>query len=259
MGAYYFQTDLESITVAPSIKLFSRRLQLRTSIGWQHDNLMNQKKRRTDRLIGALSGSYASKKDFTLDLTYSNYGIAQRAGYRPLSDTARVAQNNRTLSGSFCKRWAGSTMVHTVIGLVMEQELNDLNPFTADLNRSQNWNYTLTYAWQHLLTSLDLNAGYSYSRTRGSSMNTTFYGPSLELGKRILKNKLGLRLNVNYLKSRTLVAGIDDRGSICSAGMGIDYQVTPVHRLSANWTNVLNRGSQTMHQQQGSVQYSMSF
>ncbi|TAE30877.1 MAG: hypothetical protein EAZ91_09355 [Cytophagales bacterium] len=259
MGAYFFQTDLESFTAAPALKLFHKRLNLRGSVGWQHDNLLNQKKTRTDRLIGSLSVSYASKKDLTIDLSYSNYGITQRAGYRPINDTMRVAQNNRTLTGSVFKLWAGQTTVHTVTGSATYQELQDLNPFTADLNRSNNLNYTLNYMLEHLVANFDLNLGYGYTHTTGFDMSSAFYGPSLEIGHRTLRNKLAIRLTVNYLESLETLTDLSESGSVVSTGLNLSYQLTPVHRLSLNATNVQSRGLQSFCEQQGSVQYSMSF
>lgn len=259
MGAYYFQTDLESFTAAPALKLFNKRLHLRTSIGWQHDNLFNQKKTRTDRLIGSLSASYASKKNLTLDLSFSNYGITQRAGYRPINDTARVAQNNRTLSGNVFKLWAGETAVHTLSGSATYQELQDLNPFTATVNQNENQNYTLSYAFQHFATNLDLNLGYGYTLTEGLDMSSSFYGPSLEVGCKILKNKVSIRLTINYLKSLEVLGDYNEQGSVISTGLNLDYQLTPVHRLSINATNVQSRGIQPFQEQQGTVQYSISF
>ncbi len=260
MGAYYFQTDLESFTVAPTFRLFNKRLNLRSSIGGQHDNLFNQKKTRTDRLIGSVSASYSSPKDLTLDLTYSNYGITQRAGYRPLNDTARIAQNNRTVSGSVFKLWTGETVIQTVTGSATYQELQDLNPFTTDLNQNQNWNYAVSYAWQHLTANLDLTISYTYTRTNALYLSSAYYGPSVGVGKKGLKdNKLSLLLNVSYLKSREILAEFDQQGSVFSTALSIDYQLTPVHRLAINWSNALNQGSQTFHEQQGTVQYSMTF
>ncbi|GAB3643232.1 hypothetical protein [Spirosoma arcticum] len=259
MGAYYFQTDRESFTVAPSLKLFNRRLQLRTSIGWQHDNLMNQKKSRTDRLIGSMSASYLSEKNLTFDLNYTNYGITQRAGYRPLNDTVRVAQNNRTLSGSVRKQWTAETEVHTVTGLAAYQELDDLNPFRAHLNRHENWSCTVHYTWQHLPANLSLNVSYGYTLTQRLAMTNAFAGPSLEASKKILTNKLDLRLTASYLKSRSVAAGSTERGSVVSAGLGIDYQVTSVHRLSVHTQNSISRGLQPFREQQGSVHYSVNF
>lgn len=260
MGAYYFQTDIKNFTVAPSLRLFKKRLNLRTSIGWQHDNLFNQKRSRTNRLIGSLSASYSSDKNLTLDLAYSNYGITQRAGYRPLNDTARLVQNNRTLSGSVFKLWTGETTLQTVTGSATYQALQDLNPFTADLNQHQNWNYTVSYAWQHIAANLDLNVSYGYTLNKAVGMSSAFYGPSVSVGKKTLKdNPLSLRLTVSYLKSRETLSGFNQRGLVLNTDLSIDCQLTPVHRLSATWTNALNRGSQTFREQRGNVQYSVSF
>ncbi len=259
MGAYYFQQDIESFTMAPSLRLFKKRLNIRTSIGWQHDNLFNQKKARTDRLIGSASASYSSDKDLTLDLVCSNYGITQRAGYRPLNDTARLAQNNRTVSGSVFKLWPGERVMHTLTGSATYQELQDLNRLTAELNENQNWNYTLSYAWQNLKSNLDLNISYGYTLTRSFDMSSAYYGPSMGVGKKVLTDKLSLLLTVSYLKSHEVLAEFDQRGSVLNAALTLDYQLTPVHRLSVNWTNVLNRGAQTFREQQGTVQYAVTF
>ena len=260
MGAYYFQTDIENFTVVPSLRLLKKRLNLRTSIGWQHNNLFNQKRTRTNRRIGSLSASYSSDKNLTLDLVFSNYGITQQAGYRPLNDTARLVQNNRTLSGSVFKVWTGETTLQTVTGSATYQALQDLNPFTADLNQNQNWNYTVSYAWQHLAANLDLNVSYGYTLSNALDRSSAFYGPSVSVGKKTLKgNKLSLLLTISYLKSRDVLAEFDQRGLVLNTGLNIDYQLTPVHRLSATGTNGLNRGNQTFRQQQGSVQYSVTF
>jgi hypothetical protein len=260
MGAYYFQNDIEQVTVAPLLKLFKKRLNLRTSLGWQHDNLFNQKKFRTNRLIGSVSASYSSVSNLNLDLSYSTYGITQRSGYRPLTDTARLAQNNRTLSGSAFKIWMGQTLIHTLSGSASYQSLLDMNPFTTNRNASQNWYYSLNYAWQHLTAHLDLSVGYSYTRTTALDMNSIYSGPSVSLSKKIAKNeKLSLQLSVNYLKSQEQLTGFDQTGSLLSTMINIDYQLTPIHRLSANWSNQLNHGQQTVDMQQGSVQYAVNF
>ena len=56
-----------------------------------------------------------------------------------------------------------------------------------------------------------------------------------------------------------MVAGFTERGSIVSAGLGVDYQVTSVHRLSVHTQNSISRGWQPLREQQGSVQYSVNF
>ena len=259
MGAYYMQTDIERITVAPSVRLFKNRLQFRGSVGWQHDNLTNQKRTRTERLIGSVSASYTSDNNLTLDLTVSNYGITQRAGYRPLNDTNRVAQNNRTLSGSVFKSWTGQNQLHNLNGSATYQELQDLNPFTADQNQSQNWNYTVSYALQNPAAGLDLNLSYNYARSRATELNFLFHGPTVSVQKKLFTNKLSALLLVSYLRNRQTLAGETQQGFALNTTFSLDYQLTPVHRLSVSGTDGVNRGAQSYRYQQATVRYTMSF
>jgi hypothetical protein len=259
MGAYYMQTDIERITVAPTIRLFKNRLQVRTSAGWQHDNLNNQKRTRTNRLIGSVSVSYTTNNNLTLDLSVSNYGTTQRAGYRPLNDTTRVAQNNRTLSGSVFKSWTGQNKLHNLTGSATYQELQDLNPFTADNNYSQNWNYTVGYTLQHPAAGLDLNLGYTYTFSRAVELSFLFHGPTVSVQKKLVADKLSALLMVGYLRNEETLTGEMQQGFTLNNTLTLDYQLTPVHRLSISGTDNRSRGAQSYRQQQATVQYTVSF
>lgn len=259
MGAYFFQQDLESITIAPALKLFKKRLHLRTSAGWQRDNLTNQKKTRTDRLIGSVNLAFNTSGDFSLDLSASNYGITQRAGFRPLNDTARIAQNNRTLAGTVVKSWTGHRLMHSFTGSATYQELQDLNPFTTEQNENFNWNYTASYAVQHLTTGLDLNLGYSYTRTEFLAMSSRYYGPSLSVGQRLFGDKLNVLLSTNYLKSHETLDDLDQTGYVLQTTLNLDYRISAQHRLSVHITHMHNQSLYTFQEQQGTVQYSLSF
>ena len=259
MGAYYMQTDIERITVAPTIRLFKNRLQFRSSVGWQHDNLTNQKRTRTNRLIGSVSVSYATDKNLTLDLSISTYGVTQRAGYRPLNDTTRVAQNNRTLSGSVFKSWTGQHQLHSLNGSATYQELQDLNPFTVDNNHSQNWNYSVSYTLQNTEAGLDLNLGYNYTHSRSTELSFLFHGPTVSVQKKLFANKLSVLLMVSYLKNSETFTGETQQGCTINNTITLDYQLTPVHRLSISGADNRNRGAQSYRQQQATVHYTVSF
>ncbi|MBC3784203.1 hypothetical protein [Spirosoma utsteinense] len=259
MGVNYLQTDIERVTVAPTVRLFKNRLQFRSSVGWQHDNLTAQKRTRTDRLIGSVSTSYTSDDNLTLDLSVSNYGLTQQAGYRPLNDTTRIAQNNRTLSGSVFKSWTGQGQLHTLNGSVMYQALQDLNPFTADNNHRQNWTYTVSYTRQNPATGLDLNFGYTYTLSQATAMSFLFHGPTVSIEKKLFTNKLRAFILGSYLKNNQILAGERQQGFTIDYTLTFDYQLTPVHRLSISGTTGINRGAQSYRQQQGIVQYTVSF
>ena len=260
MGTYYLQTDIERITIAPTIRLFKKRLQLRSSVGWQHDNLFNQKRTRSNRLIGSASVSYASDNNLTIDLTASNYGITQLAGYRPLNDTTRVVQNNRTLSGSVFKCWANDTHMHSLNGLATYQELQDLNPFTSGDNQSQSWNYALDYSFQRLAAGLNLTISYSYSQSRASGLSFLVHGPAVSMGKKMGKDhKLRVLGMVSYLTNKQHLSEADEQNTILNSSLTLDYQLTAVHRLSLNGSMYINQGIRPFGQQQCTIQYTVVF
>lgn len=261
MGTYYLQTDLERITIAPSLLLFKKRLQLRSNVGWQHDNLFNQKRTRNERFIGSASLTYTSDDYLTVELTASNYGTTQRAGSRPLNDSIRVNQNNRTLSGNLYKFWTNAVRTHSLNGSATYQQLQDLNPFSITRNRSQNWSYTLDYMLQQSATRLTLNIGYNYSRSYSPALRYLVHGPTASVEKKLGKDRvLTVLLSAGYLKNNQSTDNDMQEQSVSwNTALTLDYQLTPVHRLSANGSLLINQGAQLYRQQQGTIQYSMIF
>ncbi|MFN8354331.1 MAG: hypothetical protein U0Y10_07795 [Spirosomataceae bacterium] len=260
MGAYYFQQDIESFTVAPTFKLFKKKLTLKTSIGVQHDNLLNQKKVQTNRLIGSAAMVFAPNENFSIDALYSNYGITQKAGYLPLIDTLRIAQNNRTLSLNGMYMRAGETTNHTFMATAIYQELQDLNQRTAALNENQNWNYNASYSFQHLIANVDLSLSYSYTLTKALDIETTYAGPSLSVAKRLLKeDRLSINTNLNYLRSHENIFGLEDQGHVLSTSLGIDFKIASKHTFSFNWNYLQSQGVQDFTEHRGSVGYQVSF
>lgn len=259
MGAYYMQNDIERITVAPTLRMFKSQLQVRGSLGWQHDNLTNQKRTRTDRLIGSAGVSHTSEKNMTLDLSVSNYGVTQRAGYRPLNDTTRMSQNNRSLSGSVFKSWTQRDKLHNLNASAMYQELQDLNPFTALQNQSRNWNYSLSYIMQNPAAGLDVNISYTYTSSLAAELRYVNHGPTVSMEKKLLKSKLSALLMVSYLSNTQTFSDLTESSSTLNTTFSLDYHLTPVHRLSVSGTDGRNRGAQAFQQQQGTVRYTVTF
>lgn len=260
MGAYYFQNDIESYTASPNLTLFKSKLKLNTSIGLQHDNLLNQKKAQTNRLIGSVALVYAPDENLSLDAFYSNYGITQKAGYMPIIDTLRISQNNRTLSANGIYMKMGETTVKTFTATAIYQELQDLNSHTSAFNENKNWNYSVSYTYQDLVSDFDFSLNYSYTLTKAEDLNSLFHGPTLSLNKRTLKSKnMLLSANAGYMFSEQNIYEFIEKGGVLNASASVSYTLFEHHNLSLNWSIIKSTGGQAFSENRGSVAYQLTF
>jgi hypothetical protein len=236
MGAYYFQNDLKSYTVAPELNLGKGKVRLHGSYGIQHDNLRKNKGNELARQIGSVLASINPNQTFGLDLQASNYGISQRAGLRPVIDTIRLAQNNFSWMVNTRLNFVGGKTSNLFVFTVNEQRLTDLNSHTENLSENRNFNANLSWFFQHLASGFGVNLSGMFNKTflpQGQELQ--FFGPSLGLSKRFGEN-FNASLQGSYLINQQ--NNVD--GSILNGGAQFSYQLKKNHELAFNefWGNV---------------------
>ncbi|WP_461091544.1 hypothetical protein [Spirosoma gilvum] len=264
MGAYYFQSDIESYAIAPSLSLLEGKLRLSGSYGVQYDNLASNKAARTGRSIGSLIVSYNPATAFGVDVQLSNYGISQQAGLRPVIDTLRLAQNN--LSATVNTRYTLQTEdVAQVFTLTTTyQKLSDLNANTANQTENNNINLNLGYFYQQTTTGWGFNGMLSYTQTQlpiavGDTNRTVrFFGPTLGATQSFLEKKLTTSFNASYLVNQQ--SGIT--GKVLTASLNGSYQIAKRQSVSIS-LNYLNSNTgiqeQTFNELRGNLGYGISF
>ena len=73
LGAYFFNNDLESITLNSSTTLFDNKVSFDFNIGYQRDDLKNQKQQASNRTVGALNVGYKPSEVLMITASYSNF------------------------------------------------------------------------------------------------------------------------------------------------------------------------------------------
>ena len=269
MGAYYFQSDIESYAIAPTLTLLGGKLNLVGSYGVQYDNLGQNKNARTGRTIGSLTASVNPSAKWGFDLQLSNYGISQQAGVRPLIDTLRLAQNN--LSATVNTRYTIQTneVAHIITLTTTYQKLSDLNTNTAAFTENTNTNLNLGYFYQQTVTGWGLNAMLSYTETGlpaavvtpgadSISRTVRFFGPTLGGTQAFLNKKLTTSFNVSYLVNQQ--NGVT--GTIINASVNGGYQVAKRQTVSLN-LGYLNSNTglaeQRFNELRGNLGYGITF
>lgn len=238
LGAYYQAADLRAITVAPSIRLWKNKVRLGGSYGQQEDNLSGRKMATSVRRIGSANISWNPSRTYGMDVNFSNYGIAQEAGLRVLSDTFRVAQVNRTigLSQRYMRTDAHRTLtVSLTAGL---QQLQDLNPYNTYASAENEVLYgNLFISRTRNADNLSVNGGFNFSRNATAISEHLLLGPSVGLSRTMAKQKLSASLMAAW--NMALQDG-RNAGHTVNANSTLQYRLSPMHRFQLSVNALFN-------------------
>ncbi|MCC8407923.1 hypothetical protein LJ707_03215 [Mucilaginibacter sp. UR6-1] len=240
MGAYFFNSDIEDWTVAPSFTLLQNKVRFAGSIGFQHDNLKQQKQATNRRVIGSANMYLDFTQSLGLDVSYSNFSSNQRPQTARFADSLRIVQTTRNLS--FMPRYFIITpgASHVITAAITFNDLNDYNTYFSDQGISRNistkqyfLNYNITLPAKQLSLFINLNN----TNLKGALLSDKYYGLTLGGNKSMLKNKLQTGLNASFTR------GITDQGRslIINSNANIGYQVRKNQTARLNWFLTNNR------------------
>lgn len=180
MGAYYFNSDLENVTVEPKWKFARNKVRVAGSLGFQHDNLADTKDVKTTRTIGSGRVDWMPGGKYAANLTYSNYSLDQKAGRSPLDpNSTKIAQATNNLGITQSLTLTGARLGQNAILAWSRQDMQDHTragnldaSYTADQINAQ---YALTWIpW-----GLSVNAGFNHSSYETATATTKVHGPLL--------------------------------------------------------------------------------
>jgi hypothetical protein len=247
LGAYYFNNDLENITIAPSLRLFKGKLNLSANTGFQHNNLDHTKFSTNKRVVSSGTIGFTPSPRIILNASYSNFTSYTRV--RPVTDPYyqrtpadtlsfyQISQNaNASAFFNFGKAVRQTISVIATYQVSNQKQNSITSPAVTILNG--NAGYTFTFV------KSKLSAGFTYNYNEMQSLFTTWYrGPGVTIGRSFFKNTLRLNLaNVlNQSGTGTTVSSwlLSERASITFAPKTEKKYGKPSVSLNAMYTNKL--------------------
>lgn len=216
-GAYYFLTDIEKTTIEPRFKFWKNKLVIGGSYGIQKDNLSKTKDARTLRNIYSANINFMPLQQYNLNASYTNYGITQKPGTKPINDQIEISQVNQQLSVTQNINLMGEKSVHMFLLLWNYQNLSDDNISTSQFSQFQSNILSPRYTYSYTPWQLNAGAGYNYTVFDYSQGITKNYGPSVTLSKAFKKPKLNLSASINLYT-------IEKEGTADSKAYTISFQ-----------------------------------
>lgn len=206
LGAYYFNSDLENVTLNASTSLFAKKLNLSGSIGRQRDNLNKTKISQMTRTVGSLNVNYAATKRLNFNGSYSNFSSFTNiqpvdSRYLQLAandrlDTLSFVQISQSVNGSCSYKINESD--HAVRNIALNSSFqttaNKQNAKTVAQNMG---NAALVYTQTWKKTGLSFGLSTNGNNSEYTTGNAQYIGLGANSSVPFFKKKLRATLNAN--------------------------------------------------------------
>ena len=222
LGAYFFNNDLENITLNSGTTLLQDKLNLSFNIGYQRDDLENQKEQATNRTVGAINATYNASEKLTITAMYSNFSTFTNArvnqfdninddnlldntneqfDYKQLSQNANVNVNYVIAKGEDLQQ---NLNINYALADVVNEQGGIVRIGDASTFHNANASYTLGFPKK----SMNITAAFNGTINTIGREDATIWGPTLSVNKKFLDNKLNTNFGASYNTS-------DNQSSTC--------------------------------------------
>jgi len=247
LGGYYFNNDLENITVNASQRIFKDKLGITVNAGLQKDDLDGTKASQLRRLVFAINTNYSASEKLNVTTGYSSFqsftNIKNQFDYiNEVSqvenelDKANISQisQNANLNVNYTLRKSKEKRENINIGFTYQNAVNEVGDKAREEDVSSFYNgnvvYTIAYPEESLAISGALNGSYSkIAENKG-----VIIGPTVSANKSYLNKKLKVTSAVSYNKSYN---NGENQGEIINLRLGGRYVYKKRHNFSLTALN----------------------
>jgi hypothetical protein len=260
MGVYFFNNDIESYTINPTLNLFKGSFRLTGSIGKQSDNTKNQKEATTTRTIGMANLGWDITKQFGIDASFANFSSNSKPTVVLVQNKYLLAQSNNNLSLTPRYVIATNKAVHVIVASYNTSSLTDDNSTTQTTNNINTKVYLLNYTLSLLKSRLGITMAVNKSSNELSTGSFENMSYTLALNKVWLNGKLSTSVSGTHTDSK----GPAGNTNIINTMFNAMIKPTKHHAFTLRHTLLNNQPSTNAAQQMfsehtGEVAYTYSF
>ncbi|MFN3784597.1 MAG: hypothetical protein ACK4R6_11790 [Spirosomataceae bacterium] len=251
-GGYFFTDDFENVTVNASQRLLDNKLTIAGNIGRQRD-LLETKANGQSRLVAAGNIAYSPSERLNFTASYSNFRgftfirdlvreVSRESGLIPI-DTLNFTQINRNTSVGFAYTTVqkeNHTQNLSFNGSVLDAA-NKQGELIRKGQASQVYNGQASYGFSWVDSKLNMNMGYNVNINTIGSQNVRVMGPSFQIQKGFLEEKLSAGIQSNYLQSRVVMEEMTTNAQILNTSLTGSYKVTSASNLSLSFILLRNQ------------------
>ncbi len=253
MGITFINNDYEDFTLKSGFSMLKKKLSWNLTGGLQRNNLNEDKVSKLLRTIGGVGLTYAPNEKWNISSNFSNFNSSTKQTLVVTIDTLQFVQTTKS---------AGVNVTRMVSKEKYKGALNSgfnfQNARVNGDNTSTFYNGNLSWQAQYAKTKFMYSAGVTFVQTIAEVSKTINIGPTLALGKTILKDKLQLSVVSSFMT--TIING-SSNGMIGNLGLNGNVKVSKKQKLSFIVSDALrfNKLTGNTSEVTASIKYGYSF
>lgn len=245
-GAYYFNNDLENVTLNLSTWFFEKKMQISGSSGIQHDNLNESKMSKMKRLVGEVTISAQPSDNLSASLAYSNFSsytsmwksyedYQMTQPYEDL-DTLNFIQISQNVSGQAGINFGSSEIRQHQVSVFGNYQVSNNTHENETGMVSRLVNGSLMYVYSCIPLGLSFSPGFSGYGSTMAGLQSLTTGPVMTVTKVNKSKKWRTTLSFNY--NHAYVGGVKQQ-SVGVCRLISRYTYKKKHRFSFIATEIL--------------------
>lgn len=228
MGAYFFNNDIESFSVTPTLYLLQNKVIATMGFVHQRDNLNGKKYATTRRTIPRINLSINPSYRYGFDIGYQDMKTSQTTGVVELTDSTRMRMSNPGITVGGRYNIMDSVRTHTFMVMLNRFQLRDRNLTTQPFSQYTASIVNFNYNFYKVRSGLGLNASFTSNRLDSYTGVNESFGVAVGGMKGFVDNK--------YMLNISWSANFADAGDSQSANAGFSFSATSGFSASVNLT-----------------------
>jgi hypothetical protein len=249
LGGYFFNNDLENITVNASQTLYKDKLNLSLNLGLQKDNLDKQKQSQMKRLVSAITADFKANQKLNINVNYSNFQsftnsrnqfdyINQTSNFDYL-DTLNFRQVNQNAAITINYLLKNDKRVKQSINanLSLQDAVNQQEGKTIAGGATTFYNSGLSYILGFPEESLNLTASLNNTIGKSDAGKNLIIGPTVGITKLFFDKKINTSFSSSY---NTSYNNGDKQNDVFNFRLNGSYAYRQKHNFGLNAISLFN-------------------
>lgn len=270
LGAYYFNSDLENITINLAQSFLKDKANIAVTIGSQRDNLNSQKESTTRRWVGSVNVNYMPFDRLLTNAGYSSFqtytNIRPQFDYinnvSPIQnfDTLNFVQlsQNASLNVNYITRKDEFQNQYLNVNATFQDASDEQGGVVAKGNSSQFYNLATAYGFLFLQKGLNVMLAYNISYNTIARNEFITQGPTISANAKLFQKKLTTGFSSSY---NTSASQGNRQNSTVSIRFNAAYTLLKKHHVNCSLINqyrtAVNKGN--TKDLTGTLGYSFAF